>query len=206
MARMNKLLVCLVVLALAACSSNETPAPPEGAPTAAAPPPVAAPPSGDASTITIRDVARNGARPGNWRRAESDRNGVPIAWEFREDVDPARRATLPRLIVVSAVNYARTDKDQRPDASLLDVYDALERQLVTLLSDRADLVAVLTYYRQYDWYFYAASADDVAAIKALLAQAGQQDVTVSVENDPQGEFYATLVDRAGADRAGAGAR
>ncbi|HJU37955.1 MAG TPA: hypothetical protein VJ724_00170, partial [Tahibacter sp.] len=70
--------------------------------------------------------------------------------------------------------------------------DALERDLVKLLAGKADLVAVLTYYRQYDWYFYASGIDDVVAIRALLAGAGQADVTINVEADPQGEFYAAL--------------
>jgi len=180
MARMNKLAACLASLALAACSSTETPAPPS-VPDAA-------------SATAARDPAR-GARAGRWLRADSERQGVPITWEFRDDIDPVRRAALPRLVVVSVLNYAQTGADQRPKAPLIDAYDAIERELLAQLSGKAELVAVLTYYYQYDWYFYTASDDDVAAIKALLAKAGQQDVTVNVENDPQGEFYATLVDR-----------
>lgn len=181
MARMNKLAVCLVCFTLAACSSTETPAPSSAPDTA--------------SATAARDPARGGVRPGRWLRADSQRQGVPITWEFRDDVEPARRATLPRLVVVSVLNHTQTGTDQRPQASLVDTYDAIERELLAQLSGKAELVAVLTYYYQYDWYFYTASDSDVGAIKALFAKAGQRDVTVNVENDPQGEFYTTLIDR-----------
>jgi hypothetical protein len=181
MTRMNRLAAVALCLTLAACSASDVAAPPAAAP----------------GELYARDPARGGARAGFWRRADSDRGGVPIAWDFRDDVDAARRATLPQLVIVSVVDYVRIGPDQRPEPALIDVYDAIERDLVALMAGKADLVAVLAYYRQYDWYFYASGDADAAAIRALFAKAGIQDVTVSVEPDPNGEFYAKLRERVG---------
>lgn len=175
---MNKLAVCLVCFALAACAPTD--------------PPTA---SYSAATAAARDPARGGARPGVWHRAEAERNGAPIAWEFRADVDAARRATLPQLVVVSVVNYVDVGEDKRLKASTIDAYDRIERDLAGLMAGKGELVAVLDHYRQYDWYFYATDVAGVDAIRALFAQSGYNGVTVEVENDAQGEFYATLRER-----------
>lgn len=182
---MNRLALCFACFALAACAPTDVPTDAPTAPSGAAP----------ASAAVARDPARNGARAGAWRRAESDRQGVPIAWEFRVDVDAARRATLPQLVVVSVMNPAAVAANGRLNAATLDTYDRIERDLVGLLAGKGDLVAVLDYYQQYDWYFYAANIGDVDAIRALFAKSGLQDVTINVEDDAKGEFYSTLRSR-----------
>jgi hypothetical protein len=90
--RMRTLALPLLVL-LAACAPSDPAAPP-----AATAPPASAPVAA-ASAEAPPDPARNG-RQGLWQRAESERNQLPIVWEYRSDLDPARRAALKQLLGV----------------------------------------------------------------------------------------------------------
>lgn len=175
----------LLVAALAGCA----PSPPADAPksSAAAPPPTAAAPD---------DPGRGGSRPGTWVRAEGERQGMPITWEYRDDYTVAPPRRLPQLAVISLardVPYV----GQRDPASQQE-FDAHERQLRTALGDAAELVAVLDWHQQHDWFFYTDAAVTRARVVAALGDLRGRDVRVTLESDGQA-FYSTLKQRVGTE-------
>lgn len=174
-----RILALPLLAALAACTPNDPAAPPAAAQGSEAAPAAAAP-----------DPGRNG-RQGAWQRAESERKKLPIAWEYRSDLDPARRAAFKQLLIVSLLTGG-SRVGQSP--ARLEAYDAVERELAAALAGKGELVAVLDYNLQYDWYFYTNDAD-VAAIETIAGKSAEKDISVKVENDADGEFYTTLKER-----------
>ncbi|WP_257386475.1 hypothetical protein, partial [Tahibacter caeni] len=161
---------------------------PDGAAT-----PVKAP--ANASAETANDPSHGGAREGNWVRAESERQGLPLVWEYRDDyaVVPPRR--LPQLLVVSLAREVPYVGQTIPE--LQREFDAHERQLRTALGADADLVAVLDWHRQHDWFFYADASVTQDRVAAALGDLRRGDVRVTLENDAQ-KFYSTLKQRVSA--------
>ena len=171
----------LLVAVLAGCA----PSPPADTPAghaAATPPPVAA----------SDNPARGGRRHGIWVRAEAERQGQPIVWEYREDYSVAPPRRLPQLLVVSQTREVPY-LGQR-DPALQQEFDAREQQLQTALGDAAELIAVLDWHQQHDWYFYADASVTQARVVAALGDPHDRDVRVTLENDAQ-EFYVTLKKR-----------
>jgi hypothetical protein len=155
----------------------------------AGPPPPAAPPGTGAT-----DPARGGARTGAWTRAESERDKMPIVWEFRDDYSAA--AQRVQLIVVSQaldVPYVG-----QVDAALQQEFATREQRLRDALADKADLVAVLDWRQQHDWFFYADASVTRESVEAALGDRKGRDIRVSVEKDSEREFYTTLKQRVAA--------
>ena len=172
-ARMKRLLLPLL-LALSACS----PAPPPSAPAAPAVGP---------------DPSLGGARAGTWVRAEGERKGKGMIWTYREDFTPS--AARPRLLVVSQGVEAATDDAvmQRLQPEL----DQREKLLREGLQGKAELVAVLDWDQQHDWYFYAVPELGSDEVTALLGESKSADVRTTLEDDPEFAFYRTLRERVG---------
>ncbi|WP_386069284.1 hypothetical protein ACFJIW_04120 [Tahibacter sp. UC22_41] len=142
---MNRPAGCGVGLLLVAALAGCTPSPPADAPAGAA---ASAPP---AAAATPDDPARGGTRHGTWARAEGERQGMPITWEYREDYSVAPPRRLPQLVVISQardVPYVG-----QSDPSLQQEFTARERQLQAAFGDAAELVAVLDWHQQHDWFF-----------------------------------------------------
>lgn len=156
------------------------------------PPPSGATPQAEAAAVA-HDPARGGARRGSWLRAESERDKLPIVWELRNDYVPAD--TRPQLVVVSQardVPYVG-QADAVLDADLA----AREDRLLGALAGKAELVAVLDWRQQHDWFFYADASVTHDSVAAAFGEVGARDVQVTVEADG-GTFYATLKQRVAA--------
>jgi hypothetical protein len=183
---MNRPAGCGVGLLLVAALAGCTPSPPADAPAGAA---ASAPP---AAAATPDDPARGGTRHGTWARAEGERQGMPITWEYREDYSVAPPRRLPQLVVISQardVPYVG-----QSDPTLQQEFTARERQLQAAFGDAAELVAVLDWHQQHDWFFYTDASVTQARVVAALGDLRGRDVRVTLENDAQ-EFYSTLKKR-----------
>lgn len=171
---MRRIAAAALAFALAACGRG-------------GPPPV--PASRDDTAASAVDPARGGARSGRWLRAEGERDGKPLVWEFRDAY--AVTPTRVQLLNVSW-HYATARADGQPEAPMQARFAALEAQLQSALGASADLVATLDYDGQHDWYWYADSAAAYHAVRALLPDDARRDIVLSVEPDPRGEFRAAL--------------
>lgn len=177
MKRAAVLLSGLVAL-LAGCAQESPSAPPA---TAAQPP----------ATVAPDDPARGGARTGSWIRAESEHQELPIAWELRDDyVAPA--GAPRKLLIVSQERsipfVGQNDIAQRAE------FVAHEQRLLDALAGHADLVAVLDWRQQHDWYFYADDQVTRERVAEALRNAAGGAVRVDIETDG-GQFYTTLKQR-----------
>ncbi len=163
------------------------------------PPPDASSPAAAASAQqpapALTDPARGGVRHGVWARAEAEREGRPIAWEYREDFSVAPPRRLPQLLVVSEAR--QIPYVGQNDPALQHDFDARERLLLTALGSEAELVAVLDWNQQHDWFFYADASVTQDRVVAALGDLRGRDVRATLENDAQ-EFYATLKKRVSA--------
>lgn len=175
----------LLAAALAGCAPPPSDAPPAAAVQAQPQPPAPA----------LIDPARGGVRHGVWARAEAEREGQPIAWEYREDFSVAPPRRLPQLLVVSEAR--QIPYVGQNDPALQHDFDARERLLLTALGSEAELVAVLDWNQQHDWFFYADASVTQDRVVAALGDLRGRDVRVTLENDAQ-EFYATLKKRVSA--------
>lgn len=145
----------------------------------------------DPAAASVADPTRGGTRGGTWLHAESLKDGVPIAWDFRDDYSPLPQRT--RLVVVSLGHEESFDGNT--DAERQRVYDAHERSLLDGLKGRADLVAVLDWRQQHDWFFYTAAEVGREDVERITGAADSVTVQVSLEDDPQFDFYRTLQQR-----------
>lgn len=167
-----KRLLLPVLFVLAGCTSE--PPPPAPAPGAA-----------------VVDPARGGARAGTWLRAESRKDGKPIAWEYRDDY--VARAERARLIVVS-LGHEDTFDGSIPASRQRD-YDEREQRLREALKDRAELVATLDWNQQHDWFFYAAADLAREDVESAAGERSFSDLQIALEDDPAFDFYRTLRQR-----------
>jgi hypothetical protein len=174
----------LFVATLAGCAP--TPPPPDASSPAA---------SAQQPAPALTDPARGGVRHGVWARAEAEREGRPIAWEYREDFSVAPPRRLPQLLVVSEAR--QIPYVGQNDPALQHDFDARERLLLTALGSEAELVAVLDWNQQHDWFFYADASVTQDRVVAALGDLRGRDVRATLENDAQ-EFYATLKKRVSA--------
>lgn len=171
-----KRLLLIVLCGLAACSTES-------------PPPVA--PAAGKPAAGAADPARGGARQGTWVRAESQKDGQPIAWEYRDDY--VATAGRTRLVVVSlghedAFNGSTPAERQRD-------YDQREQRLREALKDRADLVAALDWRQQHDWFFYTAADVTREDVESAAGERSFSDLQIALEDDPEFDFYRTLRQR-----------
>lgn len=171
-------------LLLAACAPAPAPAP-------AVPPPADA-----AAQPQAADPARGGRRAGAWARAETEREKLPIAWEYREDYAPSAPRLLPRLIVVSQAR--EIPYLGQAEAAVQAAFDVREQRLVEGLRGQAELVAVLDWRQQHDWFFYAQAGVSEAMVGAALGDIRDLDIRISIEDDAAQQFYRTLRERIGA--------
>lgn len=141
------------------------------------------------STSTTSQVTPDPAREGSWLRAEGKRQGMPIVWQMLEN--HAVAAPRTQLLVVSW-HFKSSRNDGQLDEAAKNESLAIEKTLVTALEAHAQLVAVMDFNTQHDWYFYA----DDAAIKRQAEDAvkstPQRDILVTVEDDATGRFYSAL--------------
>lgn len=154
-------------------------------------PPPAATAENAAPAAAVTDPTRGGSRGGTWLHAESLKDGKPIAWDFRETYAPVPGRT--RLAVVSLGHEETFNGSSTPEQQ--HDYAARESGLLEALKGRADLVAVLDWRQQHDWFFYIGA--DVSREDVEKA-AGQQEfasLQVTLEDDPQLDFYRTLSQR-----------
>jgi hypothetical protein len=154
------------------------------------PPAAPAPP---ADVAKPADPSRNGARAGQWARAESERDKLPIAWQYREDFAVAPPRQLPQLVVVSQA--LKIPYVGQTDPALQQGFAVLEQHLLDVLDDKAELVAVLDWNQQHDWFFYADAGVTRESVEAALGDVGGRDIRVTLENDAQQQFYGTLKQR-----------
>lgn len=150
-------------------------------------------PAQSADVVKPDDPSRSGARSGQWAQAESERDKLPIAWRYREDfaVTPPRQ--LPQLVVVSQA--LQIPYVGQTDPALQQEFAAREQRLLDALAGKAELVAVLDWHQQHDWFFYADASVTRESVMLALGDAGDRDVSVTLENDAQGQFYSTLKQR-----------
>lgn len=177
--RMKRLSLAVLVL-LAACAP------------ATAPPNAAGEKSVEAASPTA-DPTRGGLRKGTWLHAQSMKDGVPISWDFREDYTVAAPRPLPRLIVVSLGH--EDNYDGSTSAATQAEQDAREKRLIESLKERAELVAVLDWRQQHDWFFYSAADVTREEVENFLGEKGFASLQVSLEDDPELQFYHTLKQR-----------
>ncbi|HSX58687.1 MAG TPA: hypothetical protein VLF18_00675 [Tahibacter sp.] len=178
-------LLLATLAGLAGCAPSTAPAQ-----TAAAPPAAA---SAEAAPASADDPSRGGARRGTWLRAESERDELPIVWEFRDDY-AAPAGLPPRLVIVSQVRdipyVGQIDTTLRAELA------GREQRLIDALAGHAELIAVLDWRLQHDWYFYGGPEVTRERVIAALGNTGGRDIKVSVETDG-GEFYTALKKRVG---------
>lgn len=156
-----------------------------------APPDTTAPPAVQAEQA---DPSRGGARRGSWVRAESEHKKLPIVWEFRDDY-VAPPGVSPQLVIVS---QAREMPYVGQDAAALQAeFVAHEQRLLDALAGHAELVAVLDWSQQHDWYFYADASVTRERVTGALGDTPGRDIRVTVESDG-GEFYTVLKQRTSA--------
>lgn len=170
----------LMLAALGGCSDS-------------APPAASAPP---ADVVKPIDPSRNGARAGHWARAESERDKLPIVWQYREDFAVAPPRQLPQLVVVSQA--LKIPYVGQTDPALQQELAVREQRLLDALKDKAELVAVLDWSQQHDWFFYADASVTRESVTLALGDLAGRDVRVTLENDAQGQFYGTLKQRVSA--------
>lgn len=139
------------------------------------------------------DPSRNGARAGQWARAESARDKRPIVWQYREDFAVAPPRQLPQLVVVSQA--LKIPYVGQTDPALERELAAREQRLLDALTGKAELVAVLDWSQQHDWFFYADAGVTRESVTLALGDVGGRDVRVTLENDAQQQFYGTLKQR-----------
>jgi hypothetical protein len=155
--------------------------------------PPAAPPAVQGDVAKPADPSRDGARAGRWARAESEREKMPIAWQYREDFAVAPPRQLPQLVVVSqALNIPYVGQT---DPTLQQEHAAREQRLLDALAGKAELVAVLDWHVQHDWFFYVDASVTRETVQAALGDVGGHDIQVTLENDPQQLFYGSLKQR-----------
>jgi hypothetical protein len=180
MKRRAALLLSAVVALLAGCGQDAPPA--TSASTSAAKP----------TAADVRDdPARGGARKGSWIRAESERQDLPIVWELRDDyVAPD---SMPRKLLV--VSEAReVPFVGQNDTAQHARFVAREQRLLDALAGHADLIAVLDWRQQHDWYFYADDQVTRERVAEALRDGTGRTVRVDIESDG-GQFYTTLKQR-----------
>ena len=175
---MKRLLLAILVL-LAACAPTTAPPTAAGEKSAAASPPA--------------DPTRGGMRKGTWLHAEALKDGVPISWDFREDYAVAAPGSLPRLIVVSLGH--EENYDGSTSAAAQAEHDAREKNLHDGLKERAELVAVLDWRQQHDWFFYSAPDVTREEVENFFGEKGFANLQVTLEDDPELQFYRTLKQR-----------
>lgn len=167
----------LLLAALNGCADSEPPAAP----------------ASPARAVKPVDPSRDGARAGQWARAESERDKLPIAWQYREDFAMAPPRQLPQLLVVS--QGLKIPYVGQVDPALQQEFAVREQRLLDALKDKAELVAVLDWSQQHDWFFYADASVTRESVTLALGDVGGHDVHVTLENDAQGQFYRTLKQR-----------
>jgi len=160
-----------------------------------APPAAPAPP---ADVVKPVDPSRGGARAGQWARAESERDRLPIAWQYREDFAVAPPRQLPRLVVVS--QGLKIPYVGQIDPALQQEFALREQRLLDALKDKAELVAVLDWSQQHDWFFYADASVTRESVQAALGDVHGRDLKITLENDAQLDFYVTLKKRVAGSR------
>jgi hypothetical protein len=176
-ARLSRVLLPSLLSLLCACAPAPAPAPPANPPAAVGP-----------------DPSLAGARSGTWVRAEGERKGKPMIWTYREDFVPG--AARPKLLVVSMGVESATDAATMHH--LQPELDQHEKNLREGLQGKAELVAVLDWDQQHDWYFYASPELSSDAVTALLGKASMANIQTTLEDDPEFAFYRTLQQRIGA--------
>lgn len=171
MSRAAAPLLLAALALLAGCTSPDTPAPP-------------------AAQAAQEDPSRGGARRGSWVRAESEHRKLPIVWEFRDDY-VAPSGVSPQLVIVSQARdtpYVGQDAiAQRAE------FVEREQRLLDALAGHAELVAVLDWSQQHDWYFYTDASVTRERVTGALGDT-PGDIRVTVEADA-GEFYKVLKQR-----------
>lgn len=150
-------------------------------------------PAQPADVVKPDDPSRNGARSGQWVRVESERDKLPIVWLYREDfaVTPPRQ--LPQLLVVSQA--LQIPYVGQTDPALQQEFAVREQRLLDALAGKAELVAVLDWRQQHDWFFYTDASVTRESVTLALGDAGDRDILVTLENDAPGRFYGTLKQR-----------
>jgi hypothetical protein len=156
-------------------------------------PPAAPTPVPPSDVAKPADPSRNGARAGQWARAESERDKLPIVWQYREDFAVAPPRQLPQLIVVSQA--LKIPYVGQTDPALQQEFAVLEQRLLDALAGKVELVAVLDWSQQHDWFFYADAGVTRESVRSALGEVGGRDVRVTLENDAQQLFYGTLKQR-----------
>jgi len=146
-----------------------------------------------ADVAKAADPSRNGARAGRWARAESERDKLPIAWQYREDFAVAPPRQLPQLVVVSQA--LKIPYVGQVDPAVQDELAVREQRLLDALKDKAELVAVLDWHVQHDWFFYADASVTRETVQAALGDVGGHDIQVTLENDVNQKFYSGLKQR-----------
>lgn len=137
-------------------------------------------------------------RKGTWLHAEAMKDGMPIAWDFREGYTAAAPRPLPRLIVVSLGHEDNFDGSISP--AVQAAQDAQEKTLHEGLKARAELVAVLDWRQQHDWFFYSAADVTREEVETIFGNKGLVSLQVSLEDDPELQFYHTLMQRVHAQK------
>ncbi|MBL8299908.1 MAG: hypothetical protein JNN30_16335 [Rhodanobacteraceae bacterium] len=139
------------------------------------------------------DPSRGGRRRGSWIRAESEHNDLPIAWEVRDDYRAPPGAQRRLLIVSQAREVPYLGQ---VDAAARTELSTREQRLLDTLGGRAELIAVLDWRQQHDWYFSADERVQREHVLDALGDAAVHDIRVDIEAD-DGLFYRTLLQRVG---------
>jgi hypothetical protein len=121
------------------------------------------------------------------------RDKLPIVWHYREDFAVAPPRQLPQLVVVSQA--LKIPYVGQTDPALEQELAEREQRLLDALTGKAELVAVLDWSRQHDWFFYADAGVTRESVQAALGEGGGRDIHVTIENDVQQKFYVTLKQR-----------
>jgi hypothetical protein len=78
--------------------------------------------------------------------------------------------------------------------------DAQEKTLHDGLKARAELVAVLDWRQQHDWFFYSAADVTREEVETIFGNKGLVSLQVSLEDDPELQFYRALMQRVHAQK------
>ncbi|MEO8671424.1 MAG: DUF695 domain-containing protein [Tahibacter sp.] len=141
------------------------------------------------------DASRAGLRHGSWRHALLQPKGRILQWDLRDDFSAAQLSAQPNLLVISS-HYRAESFDAPPSEAQQREFHRYEDALLDALKGKGELVAVMAGGEQYDWYFYSDSGEALSAARTPPAPSAEADVAISVEADPQGDFYTKLRSKA----------